>query len=206
MKCLKKVSLAQKNVADDVKVVLLNDQVKKQLFQKNVGNDNATPAKKPLLHRLWPGIEHYPKSKRQEAIRMIKKLEALPTFQINDNLEMVYNGDVARGTNILQLIRCELFPAVADERVLLPGQDLFYYALSTSPARRSERDIVTPAPSSSAKQKPRSSSTVKKNRERIRTSLLHSSAKKVLFSPKQLRSSARNAPKIQTFKEARYKQ
>ena len=196
MKCLKKVSLA-KRLPDDVQVSLLNDKVKKKLFEKTVG---ATAAVEPLLNRLWPAIEHFPKVKRQEAIKMIRKLDALPTLRINDNLEMVYNGDVAGGTNILQLIRCELFPP-RDERVLLPGQDLFYHALLTSPLSTRKPEVGTPPP---APKRKRQTSSAVKIRKKLKTNLLHSSARKTLqYSPKRLRSSTRHGPSP-AFKERRW--
>ena len=186
MKCLKKVSLA-KRLPDDVQVSLLNDQVKKKLFEKTVG---AAATVEPLLHRLWPAIEHFPKTKRQEAIKMIKKLDALPTLHINDKLEMVYNGDVAGGTNILQLIRCELFPP-RDERVLLPGQDLFYHALLTSHVSSRKPELETPK---TPQKRKRQVSSAVKIRKKLKTNLLHSSARKALqYSPKRLRSSTRHA-------------
>ncbi len=199
MKCLKKVSLA-KTIPADVQVALLNDQVKKQLFQKSV-TETGRP-RKPLLDRLWPGIEHYPKAKRQEAIKIVKKLDASPSLQINDSLEMIYNGDVIRGTNILQLIRCELYPA--NERVLLPGQDLFYHTLITSPASSRQVDFVSPEPVPKKRKKPPTSAL--KNRKKLKGNLLHpSSARKSLeYSPIRLRSSSRYAPKTSPFKERRW--
>ena len=198
MKCLKKVSLA-KRLPDDVRVSLLNDKVKKKLFEKTVGTAAAV---EPLLNRLWPAIEHFPKFKRQEAIKMIRKLDALPTLRINDNLEMVYNGDVAGGTNILQLIRCELFPS-RDERVLLPGQDLFYHALLTSPLSSRKSELETTQSPPALKRKRQVSSTLK-IRKKLKTNLLHSSARKTLqYSPKRLRSSTRHGPSP-AFKERRW--
>ena len=202
MKCLKKVSLSKK-IPADVQVALLNDKVKKQLFQKNT---TATrKEEEPLLNRLWPGIENFSKAKRQKAVKIIKKLDALPTFQINENLEMVYKGDVARGTNILQLIRCELYPPA--ERVLLPGQDLFHHALLTSPlpSKKAEPGYTSPEATPSR----RISLSAAKNRKKLKSTLLHpsSSARKVLkFSPKRLRSTSRHASKTPpSFKERNWK-
>lgn len=150
MKYLKKVSLAgKKKIPDDVKVTLLNENVKKNLFLNNldyeaglVGKPRSTPST-PLLHRLWPGIEHFSKNKRQEAISLIKKLEVSPSVQINDNFELVYNGEVQRGTHILQLIKAELN---TNQRTLVPGQDVFEHVLLTSPASRSFPDSVYVTP------------------------------------------------------------
>ena len=202
MKCLKKVSLAKRTpIPADVQVALLNDRVKKQLFQRS--STETKPPRKPLLDRLWPGIEHYPKVKRQEAIKIVKKLDASPSLQINDSLEMIYNGDVIRGTNILQLIRCELYPA--KERVLLPGQDLFYHALITSPTPTRQVDFVSPEPVTKKRRK-KLPTSVLKNRKKLKGNLLHpSSARKSLqFSPIRLRSSSRYAPKTSPFKERRW--
>ena len=201
MKCLKKVSLAKRAaIPADVQVALLNDRVKKQLFQKS-STENGPP-RKPLLGRLWPDIEHYPKAKRQEAIKIVKRLDASPSLQINDSLEMIYKGDVIRGTNILQLIRCELYPA--RERVLLPGQDLFYHALITSPAPSRQVDFVSPEPVS--KKRKKSPTTVLKNRKKLKGNLLYSSStrKSLQYSPVRLRSSSRHAPKTSPFKERRW--
>ena len=151
MKYLKKVSLGKnKKIADDVKVALLNDKVKKQIFMNNIQYE-ASLAGKPhqatsstLLQRLWSGIEHLPKAKRKEAISMIKKLESSPSVQISDNFELIYNGEIMRGTHILQLIQAELR---TNQRVLVPGQDVFEHALLTSPASTCAPDpdlILTP--------------------------------------------------------------
>ena len=79
MKYLKKVSLAgKKKLPDDVKVALLNDKVKKHIFMNNIEYESELAGKplhiKPssLLNRLWSGIEHLPKTKRQEAITIVK--------------------------------------------------------------------------------------------------------------------------------------
>ena len=209
MKRLKKVSLAKgSKVPADIQVSLLNDKVKKQLFQKNT-NLTGTQQQKPLLTRLWPGVEHYPKVKRQEAIKIIKKLDGAPTLQINDNLEMVYNGEVARGTNILQLIRCELYPSRNNERVLLPGQDLFYHALLTSPVSSKKLDGDSLSPEYITTKRKRQHPSTSKNRKKLKGNLLHtsssSSARKVLkYSPIRLRSTSRHGPKT-PFKEARWR-
>ena len=201
MKCLKKVSLSKK-IPADVQVALLNDKVKKQLFQKNTSATRKE--EEPLLNRLWPGIEQFSKAKRQKAVRIIKKLDALPTFQINENLEMVYKGDVARGTNILQLIRCELYPPA--ERVLLSGQDLFHHALLTSPLSSKKVEPDSPTLYQTFKH---NSLSAGKNRKKLKSTLLQpsSSARKVLkYSPKRLRSSTRHAPKTPpSFKERNWK-
>ena len=209
MKRVKKVSLSKKSIVPaDIQVSRLNDEVKKHLFQKNVILSGTQPQQKPLLTRLWPGIEHYPKAKRQEAIKIIKKLEGVPTLQINDNLEMVYNGEVARGTSILQLIRSELYPPRNNERVLLPGQDLFYHALLTSPvsSRKLEGDSVSPERITTKRKRQQLSAA--KNRKKLKGDLLHpssSSARKVLkYSPIRLRSTSRHGPKT-PFKEARWR-
>ena len=129
MKYLKKISIAEnKKIPDDVKVTLLNDKVKKQIFMNNIQYE-ASLAGKPLqtgsitlLQRLWSGIEHLPQAKRKEAISIIKKLEASPSVQISDNFELVYNGETMRGTHILQLIRGELN---TNQRTIIPGHDIF---------------------------------------------------------------------------------
>ena len=138
MKYLKKVSLAgKKKLPDDVKVALLNDKVKKQIFMNNIEYESALAGKplhiKPssLLNRLWSGIEHLPKTKRQEAITIVRKLQSSPAVQVNENFELIYNGETLRGTNILQLIRAELNTY---QRSLVPGQDVFEHVLLTSPA------------------------------------------------------------------------
>ena len=166
MKYLKKVSLAsQKKTPDDVKVTLLNEEMKKQLFLNNLEYESSIAGKpKPpqsnsLLHRLWSGIEHLSKTKRQEAISMIKKLESSPSVQINDNYELVYNGELQRGTHILQLIRGELN---TNQRALIPGQDVFEHILLTSPAATAIPDFnfVTPDRKSPHKRKRSESSLV----------------------------------------------
>ena len=136
MKFLKKVSIGN-DIPDDVQVALLNDKVKKRIFKNNIEYE-ASLAGKPmqaasstLLQRLWAGIEHLPQAKRKEAISMIKKLESSPSVQISDNFELIYNGEIMRGTHILQLIHAELR---TNQRKLVPGQDVFEHALLTSPA------------------------------------------------------------------------
>lgn len=138
MKYLKKVSLAgKKKLPDDVKVALLNDKVKKHIFMNNIEYESELAGKplhiKPssLLNRLWSGIEHLPKTKRQEAITIVRKLQSSPAVQVNENFELIYNGETLRGTNILQLIRAELN---TNQRSLVPGQDVFEHVLLTSPA------------------------------------------------------------------------
>ena len=153
MKYLKKVSLGKnKKIADDVKVALLNDKVKKQIFMNNIQYESSLAGKpqqatsSTLLQRLWSGIEHLPKAKRKEAISMIKKLESSPSVQISDNFELIYNGEIMRGTHILQLIQAELR---TNHRVLVPRQDVFEHALLTSPASTCAPDSglsLAPAP------------------------------------------------------------
>ena len=169
MKHLKKVSLAtKKKTPDDVKVAILNDQVKKNLFLNNL-EYKASLAGKPrprttptLLSRLWPGIEYFSKNQRQEAISIIKKLEASPSVQISDNFELVYNGETQRGTHILQLIRAEVD---TNQRILVPGHDVFQHILLTSPASSSEPDFgfVTPVCKTPKKKRRRSSSASKRS-------------------------------------------
>ena len=169
MKHLKKVSLAtKKKTPDDIKVAILNDQVKKNLFLNNL-EYNASLAGKPrprtittLLSRLWPGIEHFSKNQLQEAISIIKKLEASPSVQISDNFELVYNGETQRGTHILQLIRAEVD---TNQRILVPGHDVFQHILLTSPASSSEPDFgfVTPVRKTPKKKRRRSSSAPKRS-------------------------------------------
>ena len=151
MKFLKKVSIGN-DIPDDVQVALLNDRVKKSIFKNNIEYE-ASLAGKPmqaasstLLQRLWPGIEHLPQAKRKEAISMIKKLESSPSVQISDNFELIYNGEIMRGTHILQLIHAELR---TNQRELVPGQDVFEHALLTSPASTCAPDSglsLAPAP------------------------------------------------------------
>ena len=151
MKFLKKVSIGE-TLPDDVRVTLLNDKVKKHIFKNNIEYE-ASLAGKPmqaasstLLQRLWPGIEHLPQAKRKEAISMIQKLESSPSVQISDNFELIYNGEIMRGTHILQLIQAELR---TNQRVLVPGQDVFEHALLTSPASTCAPDSglsLAPAP------------------------------------------------------------
>ena len=143
MRYLKKIQLGKKSaVADDVKVTLMNEKVKTGLLQKKIDYENAMVNHKrleptSLLERLWPTIEHYTKTRRQQAVKLIKKLDATPSLSINDNLEMIYNGDVIRGTNIVQLIRSEVTPRGEGGRILLPGQDLFEHVLVTAPTASS---------------------------------------------------------------------
>ena len=151
MKFLKKVSIGN-DIPDDVQVALLNDKVKKRIFKNNIAYE-ASLAGKPmqaasstLLQRLWAGIEHLPQAKRKEAISMIKKLESSPSVQISDNFELIYNGEIMRGTHILQLIHAELR---TNQRELVPGQDVFEHALLTSPASTCAPDSglsLAPAP------------------------------------------------------------
>ena len=151
MKFLKKVSIGE-TLPDDVRVTLLNDKVKKHIFKNNIEYESSLAGKpmqaasSTLLQRLWPGIEHLPQAKRKEAISMIKKLESSPSVQISDNFELIYNGEIMRGTHILQLIQAELR---TNQRVLVPGQDVFEHALLTSPASTCAPDSglsLAPAP------------------------------------------------------------
>ena len=151
MKFLKKVSIGE-TLPDDVRVTLLNDKVKKHIFKNNIEYESSLAGKpmqaasSTLLQRLWPGIEHLPQAKRKEAISMIKKLESSPSVQISDNFELIYNGEILRGTHILQLIQAELR---TNQRVLVPGQDVFEHALLTSPASTCAPDSglsLAPAP------------------------------------------------------------
>ena len=198
MKHLKKISLAKRNdLPDDVKVSLLNDQVKKHLFHSNKEYEELLAGKpaqtKPqnLLNRLWSGIEHYPDTKRQEAIKIIKKLDDSPSLQINDHLELVYNGDTLRGTNILQLIRAEV-AANQGQRSLLPGQDLFYHTLLTTPSSSSSVPqpnvnwVVSPSPTFSKRK--RASPSTSKSRKRLKSTLLSKSIRRTSDSPTKLRS------------------
>ena len=113
MKFLKKVSIGE-TLPDDVRVTLLNDKVKKHIFKNNIEYESSLAGKpmqaasSTLLQRLWPGIEHLPQAKHKEAISMIQKLESSPPVQISDNFELIYNGEIMRGTHILQLIQAEL--------------------------------------------------------------------------------------------------
>ena len=151
MKFLKKVSIGE-TLPDDVRVTLLNDKVKKHIFKNNIEYESSLAGKpmqaasSTLLQRLWPGIEHLPQAKRKEAISMIQKLESSPSVQISDNFELIYNGEIMRGTHILQLIQAELR---TNQRVLVPGQDVFEHALLTSPASTCAPDSglsLAPAP------------------------------------------------------------
>ena len=197
MKYLKKVSLSKgQGVPDDVKVALINDEVKTELLRKKIDYENAAARNrkilKPesLLQRLWPAIEHYTKSQRQEAIKMIKKLDATPTVQINDNLEIVYNGDVIRGTNIVQLIRSEVNTQDGG-RVLLPGQDLFNHVLLTAPYSSSSDSRSDTPYKKKRKKRKHSPLTGVKNRKKLKKNLLHKSARKSLdYSPIRLRSTS----------------
>ena len=151
MKFLKKVSIGE-TLPDDVRVTLLNDKVKKHIFKNNIEYESSLAGKpmqaasSTLLQRLWPGIEHLPQAKRKEAISMIQKLESSPSVQISDNFELIYNGEIMRGTHILQLIQAELR---TNQRVLVPGQDVFEHALLTSSASTCAPDSglsLAPAP------------------------------------------------------------
>ena len=151
MKFLKKVSIGE-TLPDDVRVTLLDDKVKKHIFKNNIEYESSLAGKpmqaasSTLLQRLWPGIEHLPQAKRKEAISMIQKLESSPSVQISDNFELIYNGEIMRGTHILQLIQAELR---TNQRVLVPGQDVFEHALLTSPASTCAPDSglsLAPAP------------------------------------------------------------
>ena len=151
MKFLKKVSIGE-TLPDDVRVTLLNDKVKKHIFKNNIEYESSLAGKpmqaasSTLLQRLWPGIEHLPQAKRKEAISMIQKLESSPSVQISDNFELIYNGEIMRGTHILQLIHAELR---TNQRELVPGQDVFEHALLTSPASTCAPDSglsLAPAP------------------------------------------------------------
>ena len=114
MKHLKKVSLAGR-VPDDVKVSILNDREKRRLFQREL-KPRQTGS---LLTRLWTRIEHWPTKQRKDALKVIQALESSPSFEMNENFEMVYNGDVMGGTNILQLIKARVRPPDSG-RTLLP--------------------------------------------------------------------------------------
>lgn len=129
MKLLKKISLANQ-IPDDVKVAILNDSEKRRLFQKNTSSKTFPSG--GLVNRLWLGLEHMTKFQRQKAIKVIEVLESSPSFNVNEKLEVVYNGDVVGGTNILQLIKARVTPSQGG-RVLLPGQELFDHILSTAP-------------------------------------------------------------------------
>ena len=127
MKHLKKVSL-NKQVPDDVKVAIINDSEKRRLFHRNLQPKQSGS----LLSRLWNTIEHWPDKQRRDAIKVIRALESSPSFGMNDNFELVYNGDVMGGTNILQLIKSRVRPP-SSGRQLLPWGDLFDHILSTAP-------------------------------------------------------------------------
>ena len=127
MKHLKKVSLS-KQIPDDLKVAILNDSEKRRLFQQNPSPQQSGS----LLARLWTVIELWPDKQRRDAIKVIQALESAPSFGMNDNFEMIYNGDVIGGTNILQLIKSRVRPP-ASGRALIPRQDLFEHILSTAP-------------------------------------------------------------------------
>lgn len=208
MKILKKISLGRRStIPDDVEVALLNDRVKKKLLQKKINNANAISENKKtpsLLERLWPSIEHFTQAKRQEAIKIITKLEAFPTLEINENLELVYNGDPVRGTNIVQLIRSEVDTRDGDGRTLLPGQDLFYHALLTSPAPSIQNSTRT-----KKGRKLKHASPPVKNRKKLTSSLLQVTPRKALdYSPVHLRTRAttsRYGARTPAIKEGRWK-
>ena len=208
MKHLKKISLAtKKNIPDDVKVAFLNDKVKKKLFRKNIEYEEMIAGKVPktksnsLLARLWAVLEHFPKTKRQKAIKIINQLEASPALQVNENLELVYNGETSRGTNIIQLIRGEV--DTNQQRTLLPGQDLFYHVLLTSPPSSSSNSngsyVIAPEPIVSKRRHTPSPS--KRKRQKV-TNLLHRPTFiPSKYSPIKLRSTKKHA----AIKESRWK-
>ena len=142
MKYLKKVSLAEQGLPDDLAVKLLNDKVKKSLFLNNMEYETKIAGKvkevenKSLLEQLWPGLENLSEKERQQAIKIVHQLESSPVFQINDRLELVYKGDTYHGSSILQLVRAEVTPNTS-QRSLLPAQDLFYHLLYNSPSSTS---------------------------------------------------------------------
>ena len=136
MKHLKKVSLARR-VPDDVKVSILNDREKRRLFQREL-KPRQTGS---LLTRLWTRIEHWPTKQRKDALKVIQALESSPSFEMNENFEMVYNGDVMGGTNILQLIKARVRPPDSG-RTLLPRQDLFEHVLATAPLEVPRPSVV----------------------------------------------------------------
>ena len=162
-----------------------------------------------LLNRLWSGIEHYPDTKRQEAIKIIKKLDNSPSLQINDHLELVYNGDTLRGTNILQLIRAEV-AANQGQRSLLPGQDLFYHTLLTAPSSSSHVPesnvnwVVSPSPTFSKRKRP--SPSTSKSRKRLKSTLLSKPIRRTSDSPTKLNSyGLRSSKTYALLKESRWK-
>ena len=140
MKHLKKVSLS-KQIPDDLKVAILNDSEKRRLFQQKPNPRQSGS----LLTRLWTVIEHWPNKQRRDAIKVIQALESAPSFGMNENFEMVYNGDVIGGTNILQLIKSRVRPP-ASGRTLIPRQDLFEHILTTAP-------LEVPRPTAAKKQR-----------------------------------------------------
>ena len=158
MKYLKKVSLAEQGLPDDLAVKLLNDKVKKSLFLNNMEYETKIAGKvkevenKSLLEQLWPGLENLSEKERQQAIKIVHQLESSPVFQINDRLELVYKGDTYHGSSILQLVRAEVTPNTS-QRSLLPAQDLFYHLLYNSPSSTSHLSPNYTATQSTKKRK-----------------------------------------------------
>ena len=198
MKFLKKVSLSEKSLPDDIAVKILNDEVKKKLFLNNTEYESRISGKveevgnKSLLERLWVSLEDLSEKERQRAIKIIRQLESSPLFQINDRLELVYRGDVFHGSNILQLVRSEVAPKPS-QRILLPAQDLFYHLLYNSPSSSSH--ILPNFPPTQLRSTKRQKSALKKNNI---PSYLKKTSKQ--FSPIKTRSK-KNAK----IKEARWK-
>ena len=67
-------------------------------------------------------IENLPTAQQNQARDLIRKIKKYPNLTINPCFEMVYKDVPQHGTNIIQLL---LNHVSADQRVILPGQDLF---------------------------------------------------------------------------------
>ena len=63
-----------------------------------------------------------PTAQQNQACGFIRKIEKYPNLTINPCFEMVYKDVLQHGANIIQLF---LNHVSADQRVILPGQDLF---------------------------------------------------------------------------------